>query len=130
MINKRVRILRKDLGLTLEKFGERLGVTKVAISNIENGNRNVTEQMIKSICREFYISEDWLRTGEGDMYEPIEDETAVIVSELLEESNPFYDIIKGIMKTYLELDEKSKKVLCDTSQLLLDNLETYKKTED
>lgn len=130
MINKRVRILRKDLGLTLEKFGERLGVTKVAISNIENGNRNVTEQMIKAICREFSISEDWLRTGDGDMYEPIEDETAVIVSELLEKSNPFYDIIKGIMKTYLELDEKSKKVLCDTSQRLLDNLETYKKTED
>ena len=130
MINERVRILRKDLGLTLEKFGERLGVTKVAISNIENGNRNVTEQMIKSICREFSISEDWLRTGEGDMYEPVEDETAVIVSELLEESNPFYDIIKGIMKTYLELDEKSKKVLCDTSQRLLDNLGTYKKTED
>ena len=126
-MNERIRLLRKELNLTLKQLGERLGVSDAAISRIENGNRNITEQMIKSICREFSISEDWLRTGEGDMYEPIEDETAVIVSELLEESNPFYDIIKGIMKTYLELDEKSKKVLCDTSQRLLDNLGTYKK---
>ena len=126
-LNERIRLLRKELNLTLKQLGERLGVSDAAISRIENGNRNITEQMIKSICREFSISEDWLRTGEGDMYEPIEDETAVIVSELLEESNPFYDIIKGIMKTYLELDEKSKKVLCDTSQRLLDNLGTYKK---
>ena len=129
-MNERIRLLRKELNLTLKQLGERLGVSDAAISRIENGNRNITEQMIKSICREFSISEDWLRTGEGDMYEPIEDETAVIVSELLEESNPFYDIIKGIMKTYLELDEKSKKVLCDTSQRLLDNLGTYKKIED
>ena len=53
--------------MTLEQFGNILGVTKVAISNIENGKRNVTEQMRKSICREFRIDPIWLSTGEGDM---------------------------------------------------------------
>ena len=68
---ERVKILRKDnLNLTLEKFGERLGVTKVAISNIENGNRALTEQMIKAICREFDVNEQWLRTGEGEIFTP------------------------------------------------------------
>lgn len=65
---ERVKEVRKSLDLTLEKFGERLGVTKVAISNIENGNRSLTDQMQKSICREFNISEDWLRDGTGDMF--------------------------------------------------------------
>ena len=44
---ERIREVRNTLGLTLEKFGDRLGVTKVAISNIEKGNRNLTEQMTK-----------------------------------------------------------------------------------
>lgn len=61
--NERIKLLRKSLNLTTEKFGEALGVTRAAISNIENGNRNVTEQMFKSICREFNIREEWLRDG-------------------------------------------------------------------
>lgn len=65
---ERINMLRKHLDLTLEKFGERLGVTKVAISNIENGNRNVTEQMTKAICREFNVDYIWLTTGEGEMF--------------------------------------------------------------
>lgn len=59
---------RKSLNLTLEKFGEHLGVRKTAISKIENGENNLTEQMLKSICREFNISEEWLRDGTGDMF--------------------------------------------------------------
>ena len=54
--------------MTLEKFGEPLGVGKTAISNIEKGNRNLTDQMAISICREFNVNENWLRTGEGEMF--------------------------------------------------------------
>lgn len=54
--------------MTLEKFGEPLGVGKTAISNIEKGNRNLTDQMAISICREFNVNETWLRTGEGEMF--------------------------------------------------------------
>ena len=60
-MNERIKTLRKTLNLTLEQFGERVGVTKMTISRIENGKNNVTEQMCKSICREFNIREDWLR---------------------------------------------------------------------
>ncbi len=69
-MNERVREVRKKLGLTLEKFGSQLGVSKVAISRIENGINNVTEQMCKSICREFNVNETWLRTGKGEMFIP------------------------------------------------------------
>ena len=60
--------MRTTLNLTLEKFGKRLGVTKVAISNIEKGNRNVTDQMRKSICREYGVNEIWLTSGTGKMF--------------------------------------------------------------
>ena len=53
--------------MTLEQFGEKLGVTKTAISYVENNKRNLTEQMLLSICREFGVNEIWLRTGEGDV---------------------------------------------------------------
>lgn len=62
---ERVKLVREAKEMTMEQFGERLGVTKVAISNIEKDKRNLTGQMLKSICREFAVNEDWLRTGAG-----------------------------------------------------------------
>ena len=64
----RVREIRKSFHLSLEKFGEKLGVGKTAVSNIENGNRSLTEQMLRSICRDYHVSEDWLRNGTGEMF--------------------------------------------------------------
>ena len=75
-MDERIKILRKKLGLTLDKFGERLGVTKTTISRLENGVNNVTEQMLKSICREFNVNEEWLRNGTGEMFINTEDEDA------------------------------------------------------
>ncbi len=125
-----VRNLRKATTLTLEEFGKRLGVTKVAISNIENGKRNLTNQMIKAICREFNVEESYLITGKGNMFRelPEEDETAAIVSDLLEDGkeNPFYEIILEIMSTYQELSPKSQEVLRDASAKLLENLRKKK----
>ena len=67
---ERVKAIRTSdrIHLTLEAFGERLGVTRVAISNIEKGNRALTSQMSKAISREFGVNEEWLETGKGEMY--------------------------------------------------------------
>ncbi len=62
-VNERIKEIRKSKKLTMESFGKKLGVGRSAISNIENGKRNVTDQMIKSICREFDYNEEWLRNG-------------------------------------------------------------------
>lgn len=67
-MNERIKELRKTLGLTLEKFGESLGVTKTAVSRLENGERNITDQMFKSICREFNVNPEWLKDGIGEMF--------------------------------------------------------------
>ncbi len=71
---ERVKKIRKSLDLTLEKFGEKLGVTKTTVSRIENGINNLTDQMTKSICREFGVDYIWLTTGEGEMFVDSDDD--------------------------------------------------------
>lgn len=66
-MNQRIKELRNKMGLSMEKFGARIGLTRSAISKIESGS-NPSEQTIISICREFNINEDWLRFGKGEMY--------------------------------------------------------------
>lgn len=128
---ERVKEVRKSLNLTMEQFGNKLGVTKVAISNIEKEKRNLTEQMSRAICREFNVSEEWLKTGEGEMYQQLseDEEIAGIVSDLLEEGkdNAFYGIILEIAKTYNELSPASQKVLTEVAEKLADNLAKKKR---
>lgn len=69
-MNTRIKFLRKNSGLTQEKFAERIGLKQNSIALIESGKRNISDQTILSICREFGVREEWLRTGEGEMYAP------------------------------------------------------------
>ena len=71
---ERVREVRKNLGLTLDKFGERIGIKKSALSSIENGRSNLTDANIKAICREFNVDYIWLTTGEGEMFVETDDD--------------------------------------------------------
>lgn len=115
-VNERIKVLRTcdTISLTLEKFGERVGVKKSALSLIESGKNNVTDQMFKSICREFDVSEEWLRYGTGDMFIIPEDEDAVIVETLLtEKEDIIYQTILSITKAYKKLSPESKAVLQD-----------------
>ncbi len=127
---ERVKEIRNALELTTEKFGEQLGVQRSAISKIEHDRCSLTDANVKAICREFNVDENWLRTGDGSMFRklPEEDETAAIVSDLLEEgrSNPFYEIILEIVNTYRDLSPKSQEVLRDASVRLLENLQKKK----
>ena len=68
---QRVREVRKSLGLTMEKFGASLGVGKTAISKIEKGENGLTDQMCISICHEYGVSKEWLRSGSGEMFVPM-----------------------------------------------------------
>ena len=72
--NERVKDVRKTLGLTLEKFGDRLGIKKAAVSKIEKGENSLTDANIKAICREFSVDYMWLTTGEGEMFVETDDD--------------------------------------------------------
>lgn len=106
---ERLRAIRKELNLTLEKFGDKLGVQRSAVSKIELGDRNLTDQMIKSICREFNVSYDYLVDGTGDMFSDLPD---TILDELCAQYE-LDDIDKKIMEIYLELPPEARQALKD-----------------
>ena len=101
--NERVKEIRKTLGLTLEKFGERIGVTRGSMSNIENGNRNLTEQMTKSICREFSVDYMWLTTGEGEMFIDTDDDFIERIDRIMAGED---EARKNLFKFILELSDE------------------------
>lgn len=66
-MNKRIKQIREQNEMTQEEFGKKIGAARNTIANYENGNRTPSNAVITSICREFSINENWLRTGDGDM---------------------------------------------------------------
>lgn len=71
---ERIKEVRKALDLTLEKFGEKIGLKKNSVSQLENGKNSVTDANIKAICREFNVDYMWLTTGEGEMFVETDDD--------------------------------------------------------
>ncbi len=99
-MNERLKKIRKYYGLTLDEFGRKLGVTKTAISRLEKGERNITEQMFLSICREFKVNADWLRTGHGgdnNMLIPNDMVYAFNIGSLGSEKNEFKKFYLNMM---------------------------------
>lgn len=110
---ERIKQVRKEKKLTLEKFGNQLGVSKSTLSNIENGRFDASEQMAKAICREFNVSYDWLTKEEGEPFIELlpESEIGSIVSSLLTDGrkNPFYDAILNIVSAYNNLSPRAQE---------------------
>ena len=113
-IYERVQQVRTYLKLSRREFGEALGVSGDVINNIERNRLKQPEQkepIFKLICEKFHISESWLRTGEGEMFRPMdrEEEIADLVSMLFkeEESSFRFRLIRALSK----LDEEEWKVL-------------------
>lgn len=112
-IGERIKYLRKkEFCLTMEKFGEKLGVKKNTVSQWESDTNKLPDQMFKSICREFNVNEEWLRDGTGDILIIPEDETAALVEDLLtDKDNVTYRAILSLVKTYQQLSPESKKIV-------------------
>ena len=110
-LNERVKQLRKALDLTMEKFGEKIGVKKSAISLIESGRNSLTEQMIKAICREFDVDEEWLRNGTGSMFieRTRDEEIAKFIGTIQSVDDDSF--MKKFISMLAKLDESEWKLL-------------------
>ena len=67
-MNSRLYKVRKALKMSQVEFGREIGVSGAAISRIEKGERGLTEQMLKSVCREYHVRREWLTEGTGEMF--------------------------------------------------------------
>ena len=107
---ERVKALRKELGLTLEKFAEPLGVGKTSISKIELGQVNLTDQMAKAICREYSVNEEWLRNGSGEMFaaRPIGDDLKARIDYFLPDESESFRLRLARMILSMDKEDMAK----------------------
>lgn len=104
---ERVKEIRRSLKLTLEKFGERLGVGKTAISKIEKGENNLSSQMMKAICNEYRVNYAYLESGVGEIFSDV---PQTVVDELCTQYD-LDELDRIMIQEYLKLDESSRNVL-------------------
>jgi transcriptional regulator with XRE-family HTH domain len=111
-LNERIKELRIYLNLTQSELGDKIGITRAAVSRIESGERSVTDQVFISICREFNINENWLRTGEGSMFVelPEEDEYFKAAAQIAKANDK---LAMQALIEYWKLDDNGKKLLKD-----------------
>ena len=130
-MNERIKRLRKELKLTQQQFADKIKVKRNTVATYEMGRCVASDSAIALICKTFHVNEDWLRNGNGEMFEelPEDDEKAAFVSSLLDADNdPFYNIIQEIMRTFDELSPKSQEVIREFSAKLVENLQKEKES--
>lgn len=107
-MNERLKDLRKTLNLSQDAFGERIGMSGGAISLLEKGKRNVTEQVVKSICREYSVDYMWLTTGDGEMFVESDDDFMEKIDRIMAGEN---DARKNMIKTLLNASDADIEAL-------------------
>ena len=113
--NERVRELRKVLNLSQTKFGEKLGVSKDVIVNIELERVDLKELMLNLICKTFNVNPLWLSEGNGDMF--IET-PQIIIDDLANEFN-LNDTEKKIISNFVNLSESERNQIIELVKKLI-----------
>ena len=106
-MNSRLKDIRKALRLTQKEFAARLGITDSGISRLEKGQNQLTDQLIRAICREYKVNYEYLKNGIGEMFVEV---PQTVVDELCEQYD-LDDFDRIILQEYLKMDEASRNVL-------------------
>lgn len=122
---ERIRKLRKTLDLTQQKFGERIGVKGNTIAQYELGRNEPVDAVFSLICREFNVNEEWLRTGNGDMFVeiPEKDMYSMAAESLLKSDDVL--AIEGL-KLYYSLSPEQKAAAINYISQLADRIRAHK----
>lgn len=109
-ISERIAWCIQDSGLTKTDFAKRINVDQSFVSRLCSGKKNPSDRTIADICREFRVSETWLRTGQGEPYiQEDRDQEFLRIQEEINLSDD--DLIKRIIKAYWNLDETEKAAI-------------------
>jgi transcriptional regulator with XRE-family HTH domain len=108
MISKRVVELRKKLGLNQADFAERIGFTRSFIALVETERNPLTEANIKLVCHVFGVNEDWLRTGNGEMFQK---DNSHLENEVLKMFRGLSEKAQLMIKDYIQMVLEQQQVL-------------------
>ena len=114
----RMKLLRKTLGLSMEKFGEKIGLTKASISKIESGVTPLTQKNIKLICSVYSVDYFWLTEGEGEMFLEFPD-TAI---DMIIEDYNLDETDRAFLETYITASSDERKYLKTFLQTFAKNI--------
>ena len=122
-IGKRIGAVIEALGIKKVQFAERIKVDQSFISQLVSGKRNPSDRTVADICREFNVDENWLRTGEGEMFVQLsEDAEFIQILSEIEVSDD--DFIKALLRSYWRLSDNEKAAI----HKLVDGMLNEKKT--
>lgn len=122
-INQRIFRLRTELGMSQTSFGERLGVSRGVIVNLERDLTDPKEAFLKLMCKTFGVREEWLMNGEGEIFlESSRRERIMAFAATLPEDG-FKSQLIDILAS---LDEKGWEAMERYARMLLEDPENRK----
>lgn len=124
-MKEQLKKLRKHLDMTQQAFADKIGMKQNTIAQYEMGRTVPSDAIVFSICREFSVNENWLRTGEGEMFEQLTEQQKLIKYTALLLKNKDSVIaaaIQTLIVTYEQLDDASKATLEKIALQYIDNL--------
>ncbi len=115
-LNARINQLIKALGIKKVNFATQIGVDQSYVTQLTNGRRNPSDRLISSICREFNVNENWLRNGEGEMFNT----TPETLIDKLAKEYQLDELGRDIMMGYLQLSENERIAVNQLMQNIID----------
>lgn len=133
-MNTRIHALRKSLCLSQTQFAEKINLKTSAVSSYENGTRSISDRTISDIVRVYGCSEDWLRTGEGDMF-PVPsnssgEEFAKYAEQLLNSNSAIDEWTKELVVRWCKLTPERQKIIILALHDLFSNDKDQEKLEE
>lgn len=132
-MTERIKAIRRAVGCTQQEFADRLGLKRNTIATYEIGKAVPSDRTISDICREFRVSEVWLRTGEGEMFlrQTEAEQLAEITTRMeLDQDDPFISMITSAVKSYYRLSETEKAAISKLVDGMIEDLQAQKNTPD
>lgn len=132
-MTERIKVIRRAVGCTQQEFADRLGLKRNTIATYEIGKAIPSDRTISDICREFRVSEVWLRTGEGEMFlrQTEAEQLAEITTRMeLDQDDPFISMITSAVKSYYRLSETEKAAISKLVDGMIEDLQAQKNTPD
>ena len=122
-VNNRIKEVRTKLKITQQEFADRIGCSRSGLANYEVGRNEPINPVIAAICREFNVSETWLRTGEGEMFIPINRdlEIAAFMGDVMKGEKP--DFRRRLMSVLARLGPEEWALLERMAQKLAEECE-------
>lgn len=117
-ISSRISAVIKSSGLTKTAFSKKIGLSQPFVSQLASGDASPSDRTIVDICREFGVSEHWLRTGEGEMFVRLSREEEITKFAMSVIRDPNSEFQRDLLATMAKLEPAQWKLM----EQMLDNL--------